>query len=112
MGVSEIGREELRARIEGGEAVAIVDALAPIAFAHSHLPGAVNLPVELVDERCARLLPDKAAEVVVYCWNAGCESSGEVAERLVELGYANVRHYAAGKQDWEEAGLPLEGGRV
>jgi rhodanese-related sulfurtransferase len=35
-----------------------------------------------------------------------------VAERLLELGYRNVRHYAGGKRDWIDAGLPLEGGRV
>jgi rhodanese-related sulfurtransferase len=35
-----------------------------------------------------------------------------VAERLVELGYRNVLHYAGGKEDWASAGLPLEGARV
>jgi hypothetical protein len=28
----------------------------------------------------------------------------------VILGYQNVRDYAAGKQDWMEAGLPMESG--
>ncbi len=35
-------------------------------------------------------------------------SSVEVAERLLELGYRNVLHYAGGKRDWTDAGLPLE----
>jgi hypothetical protein len=26
------------------------------------------------------------------------------------MGYKNVREYAAGKRDWREAGMPLEGG--
>ena len=59
-----------------------------------------------------RRIPDRDTEVVVYCANPDCESSVEVAERLVELGYTRVSHYAGGKQDWREAGLPLEGGRV
>jgi hypothetical protein len=25
---------------------------------------------------------------------------------------SNVHHYAGGKNDWRDAGLPLEGGRV
>jgi rhodanese-related sulfurtransferase len=33
-----------------------------------------------------------------------------VGNRLVELGYRNVQHYAGGKKEWVEAGLPLEGG--
>jgi rhodanese-related sulfurtransferase len=40
-----------------------------------------------------------------------CDSSLAVANRLIELGYRNVRHYAEGKRDWVKAGLPLAGGR-
>jgi rhodanese-related sulfurtransferase len=32
------------------------------------------------------------------------------AAQLTKLGYTNVRKYAEGKQDWSEAGLPLEQG--
>jgi hypothetical protein len=28
---------------------------------------------------------------------------------LAAIGYTNVRDYSAGKQDWIEAGLPVEG---
>jgi rhodanese-related sulfurtransferase len=27
---------------------------------------------------------------------------------LAEIGYSNVRDYAGGKQDWIDAGLPVE----
>jgi rhodanese-related sulfurtransferase len=108
----EIGREELRQKVESGEAFVLVDALPPIAFAASRLPGAVNIPPDSVDGRAERRIPDLETEVVVYCANPDCESSVEVAARLVELGYANVKHYSGGKDDWRAAGLPLEGGRV
>ena len=104
----EISREELWERIDGGGDLVVVDALAPMSFAHSHLPGAINLPPEWVDERGARRIPDVEAEVVVYCASATCDSSVEVGSRLVELGYQNVRHYVGGKKDWVDAGLPLE----
>jgi len=32
-----------------------------------------------------------------------------VARELATLGYANVREYIEGKQDWIQAGLPTEG---
>jgi rhodanese-related sulfurtransferase len=111
-GVSEelprIGRDELRRRLDDGAPLVLVDALAPIAFARSHLPGAINLTPEWVDERAPRRIPDRDAEVVVYCAGPDCETSSVVGRRLVELGYRNVRHYAGGKSDWVEAGLPLE----
>jgi rhodanese-related sulfurtransferase len=65
-----------------------------------------------VDDRARRRIPDLDTEVVVYCADAGCDSSVVVANRLVELGYRNVRHYTEGKRDWVGAGLPVEGGRV
>jgi len=106
--VATISREELKAKMDRGEDFVLVDALGPEHYASSHLPGAINLPYEFVDEAGA-VLPDKEAEIVVYCMNLGCSASGEEARELEEMGYKNVRHYAEGKQDWMRAGLPVEG---
>jgi rhodanese-related sulfurtransferase len=107
-----ISRQQLCELIERGGDIVLVDALSPVSFAASHLPGAVNIPPTDVDERAPRRIPDPDAEIVVYCQNPNCESSVEVGQRLLELGYRNVRHYPGGKDDWKDAGLPLEGGRA
>jgi rhodanese-related sulfurtransferase len=83
-----------------------------MSFAASHLPGALNLTPGWVDDRARRRIPDLDTEVVVYCLDSDCDSSVKVANRLTELGYRNVLHYAEGMRDWLEAGLPLEGARV
>jgi rhodanese-related sulfurtransferase len=106
--VREISCDELRERIERGDDVVIVDALPPMSYAHSHLPGAINLPPTRVDASVARKLPDRDAEIVVYCANPECEDSVETANQLVALGYTNVRHYPGGKDEWRERRLPLE----
>ena len=108
----EIDRETLRQRLEQGDDLVLVDALPPIAFAASRLPGAINIPPPSVEGLAPLRIPDLETEVVVYCANPECESSPEVAARLLELGYRNVSHYPGGKDDWRAAGLPLEGGRV
>jgi rhodanese-related sulfurtransferase len=107
-----VSRESLWQKIERAGEFVLVDALSPTSYAASHLPGAINIPPEWVDERAPRRIPDKETEVVVYCSGPACDSSVEVANRLIALGYRNVGHYADGKRDWVEAGLPLEGGRV
>jgi rhodanese-related sulfurtransferase len=109
MTLATISRDELRQKIDGGDEFVLIDALAPMSFAHSHLPGAINLPPEWVDERGPGRIPDLQTEIVVYCSSSTCDSSVLVAERLLELGYRNVRHYAEGKKDWVEADLPIEG---
>ena len=108
----DIDTETLRRRIENRDELVLVDALSLISYAASHLPGAMNMPPERVEDLAPRRIPDLGAEIVVYCASPTCMSSVEVAQRLIELGYANVRHYAGGKSAWIEAGLPLEGGRV
>jgi rhodanese-related sulfurtransferase len=107
-----VSRETLWEKIESGAEFVLVDALSPISYAMSHLPGAINMTPLFMDERARRRIPDVDTEVVVYCADSGCDSSVEVANRLIELGYRNVQHYAGGKRDWVAAGLPLEGGRV
>ena len=110
--VGRISREELKAKLDRSEGVVLVEALPEKYFRHAHLPGALNLPHDAVDSLAPALLPDKDAEIVVYCANAPCQNSGIAAERLVQLGYAKVRDYHEGKADWIEAGTPLlPGGR-
>ena len=62
-----ISREELKGKMDGGEAFTLVETLQPVAYAHEHLPGAVNLPPDRVRELAPSLLPDKSAEIIVYC---------------------------------------------
>jgi rhodanese-related sulfurtransferase len=104
-----ISSDELRQKLERGDDVVLIDALAPMVYAHSHLPGAINMPPNAVDTiRCAKRMPDLGTEIVVYCANTECDDSVVTAERLQGLGYTNVRHYAGGKDEWRRLGLPLE----
>jgi rhodanese-related sulfurtransferase len=105
-----ITRAELRDLIEANAPITIVEALPAQYFEDAHLPGAINIPHTEVRELAPELLPDKDAAVVVYCANLPCPNSGIAVHVLTKLGYTNVRDYAEGKDDWREAGLPLEQG--
>lgn len=104
-----ITREELRKEIGVG-AVTVVETLGPVYYESGHLPGAINIPHTQVRELVGSLLPDKDASIVTYCSNTACRNSEITASELIALGYSNVRKYAEGKQDWMEAGLPVESG--
>jgi rhodanese-related sulfurtransferase len=62
-----ISRDDLKAKIDRGEKFALVETLPEVAYHHAHLPGAINLPPDRVRELAPLLLPDKSAEVIVYC---------------------------------------------
>lgn len=104
-----ITRAELRDAIETGD-VTVVEALPAPYYEDAHLPGAINIPHTEVEALAPALLPDKDAAIVTYCSNTACPNSGIAAAQLTKLGYTDVRKYAEGKQDWSEAGLPLERG--
>lgn len=109
--VATITRDTLKVRIDRGDVV-VLEALPQMYWEKEHLPGALLFPLDDIDGQAVSMLPDKAADIVVYCSNASCNNSHIVADRLTQLGYTSVFRYIEGKQDWIEAGLPVESGSI
>ncbi len=65
-GVATISREELRDKIDGGEDFVLVDVLDEPFYRHSHLPGAINIPLDEIGT-AEKEIPDRDTEIVVYC---------------------------------------------
>jgi rhodanese-related sulfurtransferase len=107
-----ISRQELFSLIASAQPPVILEALPARYFDDWHLPGARNMPHDEVRTVAPRLAPDKSAPVVVYCANSACQNSHIAAGVMGQLGYTDVRVYAEGKKDWQEAGLPVEQGRA
>ena len=100
-----ISREDLKRKLDEGEDLKLVCALGEWAFRAMHIPGSIHVGRP---EQAAELL-DKGDQIVVYCTNVNCVASQMAYHRLVKAGYKNVRRYAGGLEDWEEAGYPLAG---
>jgi len=105
--MTTITRTELEECIRRGD-VTVLEALPPAYYRREHLPGALNMPHDRVDELAPQLVPDRSSAVVVYCSNTACQNSTIAAHCLEALGYTNVLKYAEGKEDWIAAGLPVE----
>ncbi|WP_166845351.1 rhodanese-like domain-containing protein [Isoptericola sp. BMS4] len=101
-----LSTEETAARIATGHPI-VVEALGPEYYRAERLPGAINIPHTEVDRLAPEVLPDKEAEIIVYCASGPCQNSAVAARRLVELGYRNVFDFAGGKEDWMASGRPL-----
>jgi rhodanese-related sulfurtransferase len=103
----KINRTELEKVIAAGT-VTVIDALPASYFEERHLPGAINLVEDDVDQHAAARIPHKDDMVVTYCSDVTCGNSQAVAERLEALGYTNVFKYADGINDWVENNLPVQ----
>lgn len=65
--VATISREQLLSKLNRGDEFFLVETLPEEQYRHTHLPGAVNLPPDSVREVASELLPQKNADIVVYC---------------------------------------------
>ncbi len=89
-----------------------VDARPRPAWEEGHLPGA--LPLALGDF-AAQIEPFQVrvptgATVVVYCSGSGCPDSFDLARRLLQSGYQDVRVFEGGYPEWRDAALPVTRG--
>ena len=64
-----ISRDDLYQKIQRGDQFHLFEVLPRMYWRKHHLPGAVSLPLEDVESKVVELVPDKRAEIVVYCWN-------------------------------------------
>ena len=65
--IKTISRDELKQKIDRHDDFTLVETLPQVAYEHAHLPGAINVPSDQVNVLAPELLPDKNAEIVVYC---------------------------------------------
>ena len=89
--------------------VVFVDSRNGDEFAEGHISGAVNIPWEEFEIRSSELLVHIPEHIplITYC-GGSCESSAELAEALVEMGYTEISILLNGWQLWIEADYPVE----
>jgi rhodanese-related sulfurtransferase len=61
-----ISTEDLKAKLQRKQ-ITLVETLAPERYREAHIPGALNIPPERINELAPQLLPSKDAEIVTYC---------------------------------------------
>jgi rhodanese-related sulfurtransferase len=103
-----VDAETLHRKMIGEHAPIIINALDPEAFIAKHIPGSINIPTDNA-ELAKQVIPFKDAEIIVYCANADCTASPNLAEKLEDMGYTNVSDFEEGLAGWRQAGYELIG---
>lgn len=101
-------REEAWSLFRTGSAL-FIDSRHDFDYREGHITGAQNLPLKDFDAKKS-LLNDvpKDRTIVVYCDGAECNSSIELAVKLMNGGFKNVRIFFGGWREWLEAKYPTE----
>ncbi|NOQ68879.1 MAG: metalloregulator ArsR/SmtB family transcription factor [Gammaproteobacteria bacterium] len=99
-----IPRTELLERVRDG-LVTVLDVRPPEEYAAGHVPGAVNIPLQELEQRLEEL--GKNQEIVAYCRGPHCVLAFDAVARLRKKGI-NARRMEDGFPEWKTAGLPIE----
>ncbi len=68
-----------------------------------HIPSAISIPDSQFAKMTAQLPQDKGKTLVFYCGGFKCPLSHKSAKKAIDLGYTNVKVYAAGYPAWMAA---------
>ncbi len=101
-----VGREELIKKVKSGDAI-VIDVRPDEEYRMGHLPGAISIPLDRLEEELGRLPLDK--EIVALCGGEYCILADKAIEILRKQGMV-ARRSVDGVVEWELAGLPVETG--
>jgi len=85
----------------------LVEVLPEEDYKGGHIPGAINMPLEKLEDLAIKHLK-KTDTIVVYCSSYSCQASTKAARKLLEMGYTKTLDFKAGKRGWTHVGLELE----
>jgi rhodanese-related sulfurtransferase len=105
MTTSTVTPSQVRRALLLREEIALLDVRHEAAFATGHPLFAANMAADRIELEAEIRLPRKNVPVVVYDNGEGLVAPA--ADRLMALGYADVRELGGGLQAWKDAGFEL-----
>ncbi len=79
-------------------------------YNQGHLPGAISFPLTEFDQKIVQILDsiNRHSALLVYCSSVECTDSHIAAQRLIHLGYDNVKVFSGGFRQWQEKGYEIK----
>lgn len=88
--------DELRRKVENGEAITILDVREPAEYAFRHIPGAKSIPMGQLEKRIGELNRDDEIHIICRTGNR----SDLAAQLLAKNGFKNVNNVVPGMTEW------------
>src|SRR5262245_16129269 len=104
--IRETTADEVKARLDRGEPLTLIDVREESEDAKDHLPGDLHPGQGVIERDIEQRCPDTSAELILYC--GGGFRSALAADALQEMGYTNVVSMDGGIRDWRGKGYPLK----
>ena len=92
-----ITAQEAKSVMDSETGYVILDVRTQEEYDQGHIPGAIQISHEEIEDKVEKVLEDKGQLILVYCRSG--RRSKLAAEALVELGYTNIKEFG-GIIDW------------
>ena len=103
--IQECTIEQVKGKLDRHEPFEFIDVREDKEYAQDHARGATHLGRGVLERDVETLIPNKQAEIVLYC--GGGYRSALAAHSLRQMGYSNVASMMGGIKAWRDAGYPM-----
>jgi rhodanese-related sulfurtransferase len=80
-----------------------IDARDPELYAAGHIPGATNIPFEMINQYSDSVKQFPKSDLqVLYCDGGDCHLSHDLAELMLSQGWSRIAVYIGGWEEWFE----------
>ncbi len=93
-----VSYEKLQQKLTDKAPIVLLDVRTQEEFNNGHIPGALLLPYDEIDQKAAQLLPEKEKEIIIYCRSG--RRSAIAKDSLEALEYTNVKDFG-GMNRWQ-----------
>jgi rhodanese-related sulfurtransferase len=104
--IRETNVRDVKARLDRGEKICLVDVREESEWNNGHIPGAIHIGKGVIERDIETKIPNVNTEIILYC--GGGYRSALVADNLQKMGYKNPVSMDGGWRGWTEAGFPVE----
>jgi len=106
--IQTISTQDLRQKLQDKQNFEFWNVLTDEYFKGENISGSRRVPLDKIGNEVRQSALAKNTDIVVYCAGPHCPQSRLAAEKLVKLGYDNVRAYEGGLEEWKQAGFGIE----
>lgn len=101
---AELTQDQAQARIEAKQ-ITVIDVRTPAEYSAGHVPGAINIPYDVIGKRLADIPTAKDKPVLLYCHSGRRAAKAEAA--LTQAGYSQLYHLKGDMMGWVENKRPI-----
>lgn len=102
---TEMDQQTALERIEN-KSITVIDVRTPEEFAAGHVPSAINIPHDQLDQHKDTLAKLEQKPVLLYCKSG--YRAGIAHDKLAELGFTQLHHLSGDMQEWAGNQRPIE----